>query len=101
LEQGGVFEKLNESDVIKTYVRRAQQCGAKLAGSVQALLGGEAEVSTSGAPFVEINALTNDAVPRVGLPEFLPFNHCAAFELHLKQNRKTFLSYALDRDATV
>jgi len=56
LEQGGIYENLIDSDVIKIFVRMPQKCGGELAKILQALLGSEAEVSSSGAPFVEITA---------------------------------------------
>jgi len=56
LEQGGFHENLNQSEVIKIFARTPEQRGSELANSVQILLGSDAEVSTSGAPFVEITA---------------------------------------------
>lgn len=56
LEQGGVHENLGQSDVIKIFARTPLQSGGELACSVQTLVGSDAEVSTSGAPFVEITA---------------------------------------------
>jgi len=56
LEQGGIHNSLSQSDVIKIFVRTPEQKGGELANSVQALLGNEAEVSSSGAPFAEITA---------------------------------------------
>jgi len=56
LEQGGCFEDLPEIEVFKLFVRTPEKKGPVLAEAVQQLLAGAADVSSSGAPFVEITA---------------------------------------------
>lgn len=56
LEQGGVRERLGECDVLKLYVRSRKWIRGDLQRQLVTVLGGEAEVSTSGAPFVELTA---------------------------------------------
>lgn len=56
LEQGGVSEKFGQSDVLKLYVRTREHVRGDLQQKLLPVLGGDAEVSTSGAPFVELTA---------------------------------------------
>ena len=54
LEQGGTSEKLGLSSVFKLYVRTPQLVRGDLQRMLVPVLDGQAEVSTSGAPFVEL-----------------------------------------------
>lgn len=56
LEQGGRHEPMGEFDVFKLFVRTPEQRSGVLARSIQEYFGSEIEVSSSGAPFVEITA---------------------------------------------
>ena len=56
LEQGGMSEEFGQSDVLKLYVRTPQLVRGDLQRILMPVLGEQAEVSTSGAPFVEITA---------------------------------------------
>lgn len=56
LEQGGRKESLGQSDVLKICVRTVELARDELQDRLQNLLSGLAEVSTSGAPFVELTA---------------------------------------------
>lgn len=56
LEQGGIYEDLSQSDVLKLYVRTPQLVQGELQSRLDAVVEEHAEVSTSGAPFVELTA---------------------------------------------
>ena len=56
LEQGGMGEEFGKSCVLKLYVRTPQFVRGDLQQMLIPLLEGQAEVSTSGAPFVELTA---------------------------------------------
>ena len=56
LEQGGMSEAFGRSEVLKLYVRTPQLVRGDLQRQLIPILDGQAEVSTSGAPFVELTA---------------------------------------------
>lgn len=56
LEQGGMSEAFGQSDVLKLYVRTPQLVRGDLQRVLIPILDNQAEVSTSGAPFVELTA---------------------------------------------
>jgi len=56
LEQGGNHEEFGHSDVLKLYVRTPDLVRGDLQRKLIPVLDGQAEVSTSGAPFVELTA---------------------------------------------
>lgn len=56
LEQGRITEEFGHSDVLKLYVRSPQFAGGKLQRKLMPVVAGQAEISTSGAPFVELTA---------------------------------------------
>ena len=56
LEQGGIQEAFGESCVLKLYVRTSQLVRGDLQRTLMPVVDGQAEVSTSGAPFVELTA---------------------------------------------
>lgn len=56
LERGGKSEVFGQDDVLKLYVRSLECSCAELQHRLSTLLAGRAEVSTSGAPFVELTA---------------------------------------------
>jgi Cof subfamily protein (haloacid dehalogenase superfamily) len=56
LEQGGMSEAFGQSEVLKLYVRTPQFVRGDLQRQLTPILDGQAEVSTSGAPFVELTA---------------------------------------------
>lgn len=56
LEQGGVSEEFGIGDVLKLYVRSPHFVRGNLQRKLMPLVDGQAEVSTSGAPFVELTA---------------------------------------------
>jgi len=82
LEQGGFHENLGQSDVYKIFARTPHQRGSELASSVQMLVGSDAEVSTSGAPFVEITAAginKGSALARIAFDLGFKFERTLAF----------------------
>ena len=56
MEQGGFHEPSSDSDVLKLFVRTAEQRGGELANTLNTFLDSGAEVTSSGVPFVEITA---------------------------------------------
>lgn len=56
LEQGGIFEEFGTSDVHKIYVRSPRLVRGDLQERLIPIVDRQAEVSTSGAPFVELTA---------------------------------------------
>lgn len=56
LEQGGVRRAFGDGCLLKIYVRTPQFLRGDLQKILQPLMDGQAEVSTSGAPFVELTA---------------------------------------------
>lgn len=56
LEQGGIAEKFGQSDALKLYVRSPQFVRGDLQRRLTPVVDGRAELSTSGAPFVELTA---------------------------------------------
>lgn len=60
LEQGGVSEEFGQGDVFKIYVRTPQLVRGELQNMLKTILDGQVELSTSGAPFVELTALGID-----------------------------------------
>ena len=56
LEQGGTLEAFGKSDVLKLYVRSPRFVRGDLQRALLPVVSGSAEVSTSGAPFVELTA---------------------------------------------
>lgn len=74
LEQGGVQDDIGSSDILKLYVRTPQLQRAELQAEIEKLLQNQAEVSTSGVPFVEITAPgTNKASGLARVVESLSF----------------------------
>jgi Cof subfamily protein (haloacid dehalogenase superfamily) len=57
LEQGGIYDRSEQHDVLKIFVRTPGVVGAELAAKLSDILLGEVEVSSSGAPFAEITAV--------------------------------------------
>lgn len=56
LEQGGEKAASEQCDVLKLFVRTPTQKGSELAVTLREILGGDVEVSSSGAPFAEATA---------------------------------------------
>ncbi len=56
LEQGGTSEEFGKSSVLKLYVRTSQFLRGDLQQMLIPIVDGQVEVSTSGAPFVELTA---------------------------------------------
>ena len=57
LEQGGKKDTLGQCDVLKLFVRAPGKTSGELNAMLSKLLYGDAEVSSSGVPFVEITAV--------------------------------------------
>ncbi len=56
LEQGGITEEFANNDALKLYIRSPQLARGDLQRKLMPVVAGIAEISTSGAPFVELTA---------------------------------------------
>ena len=82
LEQGGKQDAPAQCDVLKMFVRTPEQTGGELAAKLSQLFEGEAEVSSSGAPFAEITATginKGSALARVASDLGFESDHTIAF----------------------
>ena len=82
LEQGGKKETLGQCDVLKLFVRAPGKKSGELNTMLSRLLYGDAEVSSSGVPFVEITAVginKGNALSRVACDLGFKSDHTIAF----------------------